>query len=339
MENEHENELLVTIIIPAYNVEKYIKKCIESVIAQTYSNIEILVVNDGSSDETYSIIKNFSKADNRIRLINQKNLGVSIARNNGMKKSTGDYLLFVDGDDFIASDYVEYMLGLVKKTKADFCLSKCCFTKSNEKQIKKEKVEVLSSEDATALLLSPEIFVGCWNKIFSRKFLVDNNLWFSSNLFYGEGLNFITMAAQLSRTIGIGNRKVYYYRRNNSISATSIFDITKVYNGERAIDSIQQSLKIDSQKVDTMLILHRCMYYANALVKIRANHVKNQYLQDNNRWIKYLRKNIRKLLHEHDVAPYRKALLLGTCISPWIVSKMDIVRRKRICNESVCDEQ
>lgn len=326
---------LVSVIIPAYNAGLYIKKCIKSVIEQTYSNIEILIINDGSTDDTLHIAEKLSKTDNRIRLLIQRNLGVSAARNNGIKNAKGEYLIFVDGDDYLAADYIEYMLGLIEQTHSDFCLSKCCFTKKDEKQTENQRVEILTQEEATALLLSPEIIVGCWNKIFKRTFLINNSIFFSTALFYGEGLNFITSAAQLANSVGVGNRKVYYYRRNNIISATSKFDIEKVYNGEKAIDTIEETLRVKSDKVNTMLILHRSLYYAYARVKIRANHVKRQYNQDDKRWMQYLNRNVGMLLFRHDVSLYRKALLLATCINPWFVMKMDTIRRRKICKESV----
>ena len=111
---------------------------------------------------------------------------------------------------------------------ADFCFSKNCYTRSNESQVEQDKIETRSSTDATALLLSPQVIVGCWNKIYKKSFLDQHALRFSTNLFYGEGLSFITAAAQCCDIVGIGCRKVYYYRRNNELSATTKFSIEKI---------------------------------------------------------------------------------------------------------------
>ncbi len=328
-------KLLISIIIPAYNAETYIEKCLSSILEQTYANIEVIVVDDGSIDKTGRFLDDISKQDSRVRVAHQENAGVSAARNSGIELSTGEYLVFIDADDYLAQDYIAYMLCLVEKTGADFCLSKCCFTKSREKQTEEEYIETLSSEDATALLLSSEVIVGCWNKIFKRSLLEVHNLRFSKDLFYGEGLSFITTATQLSSCVGVGNRKVYYYRRNNEASATTKFDIQKLYNGEKALKSIKKQLTIDSSKVNTMLNLHLCIFALGAIVRIKANHLEKKYSSDYKRWKLYLRRNVMKFAFVPEISLYRKLLLLGGCASPWLMMKLDTIRRKRISDNSV----
>lgn len=335
--NGENSRLLVSIIIPAYNVEKYIEKCIISILEQTYTNIEVIVVNDGSTDSTGNIVDNLSQHDSRVRVLHKKNAGVSAARNSGIKASAGEYVVFVDGDDYIARDYVEYMLSLVENTSSDFCLSKYCYTKSGEVQTENEYIEKLQPEDATALLLSPTIIVGCWNKIFKRSLIVDNNIWFSTTLFYGEGLTFITTLAQISNSIGVGNRKVYYYRRNNAASATTKFDINKIYNGEIALQNIGKQLVIDSPKINIMLKLHICLFSLGALVKIKAHGLEKEYLKDYKRWKSYIRYNTLKFIFNKEISVYRKCMLLGGCLSPWIMMKLDTIRRKYISDNSVED--
>ncbi len=109
----------ISIIIPAYNAERYIKYCLESLINQTYKNLEIIVVNDGSTDSTAEIIKEYQKKDDRIVLVNTKNHGVSHARNIGIERATGEYIGFVDSDDWIEQTMYEEMIGLIKTKKCD----------------------------------------------------------------------------------------------------------------------------------------------------------------------------------------------------------------------------
>jgi glycosyltransferase involved in cell wall biosynthesis len=113
------NNKLVSIIIPAYNVENYISRCLDSVILQSYQNIEILVINDGSTDNTLSIIESYRVRDRRISLINQKNKGLSAARNVGLDVSQGDYIYFVDGDDFISEKTIELLVYFSGKNNLD----------------------------------------------------------------------------------------------------------------------------------------------------------------------------------------------------------------------------
>ena len=97
-------EKLVSVIIPAYNIERYISRCLDSIMAQTYNNLEIIVIDDGSKDQTAEILDDYQKRDSRIIVVHKENGGVSSARNNGLDIATGDYISFVDGDDLIESN-------------------------------------------------------------------------------------------------------------------------------------------------------------------------------------------------------------------------------------------
>lgn len=332
---KHDSKALVSVIIPAYNVELYIEKCVQSLVEQTYQNIEILVVDDGATDNTGALADALAKTDPRIKVIHKENAGVSEARNTGIAASKGEYLVFVDGDDYLAQDYVAYMMDLVNQTGAEFCLSTHCYTQKGEAQTEPKQVRILQKEDATALLLSPAVIVGCWNKIFKKSLLTENNVYFSSTLFYGEGLSFITTMAQLSNCVGVGNRKVYYYRRNNETSATTKFNINKMYNGEKALTLIGDSLTVKNQKVDTMLTLHKSLFCLGAVVKLKANGLDKTYASDYKRWRDLVRTNSLKLLSNKDVSLYRKLMLMGGWICPGVMSKLDMARRKRISDNSV----
>lgn len=110
----------VSIIIPIYNSEKYLKQCLESIINQTYKNIEIICINDGSTDNSEKIIKDYLKTNKNITYLKQPNAGQSIARNKGLEKATGDFILFVDSDDFIEKNMVEKLIDpLTKSSKID----------------------------------------------------------------------------------------------------------------------------------------------------------------------------------------------------------------------------
>ena len=325
----------VSVIVPAYNVEKYIGKCVESIMAQTYKNIEIIIVNDGSTDNTSAILENYKNRDDRLVILHKQNAGVSEARNSGIDISSGDYIVFVDADDYLDSKYLEYMLQLASNVDSDFCMSKNCYTKVGELPIEKDNITVLSPEQATALLLSPIVIVGCWNKIFKRDFLTRNNLRFSSTLFYGEGLHFITRAATLANSVTVGEQRVYYYRRNNELSATTKFNIEKMVNGEKALKIIKDALPSDSPEINAMWNLHMCLFCLGAITKIQANNCKKEHKEEYNHWLRYLRKHYGDILFSKHVSMYRKAMLFGGCVSPWIMMNLDLIRRKRIAKASV----
>jgi len=123
---------LISIIVPIYNVEIYLEKCLNSIINQTYKNIEILLINDGSSDNSLRICKKYQKKDKRIVLINKKNGGLSSARNAGIDKASGNYLLFIDSDDYIEIDMIEKLYNNIKSNNADISICNFFITKKNK---------------------------------------------------------------------------------------------------------------------------------------------------------------------------------------------------------------
>jgi glycosyltransferase involved in cell wall biosynthesis len=329
MSSDVSEKWLISIIVPAYNVDKYIENCILSIVSQTYTNFELIVVDDGSTDRTKEIIDTYAEKDERIFVLHKKNEGVSSARNDGLDISRGDYVVFIDGDDYISKDFLSYLLNIAMQTGADFCLSKNCYIKTRDKQVRVDNISILNPEEGTALLLSPLVTVGCWNKIFRRNFLIDKNIRFSPALFYGEGLYFITTAAQVANYVAVGNRRVYYYRRSNEESATTKFNIEKLLNGEKALCQIKKDRIIKSHRIDNMFLLHMCTYCLGAIVRIKKNHLENVYRNDYKRWKVFLRHNLTLILFIHEVSLYRKFMLLGGVISPWIIAKLDIIRSKR----------
>lgn len=243
------NAIKVSIIVPIYNVDKFLDKCVESIINQSYYNLEIILVDDGSPDSSGEIADRYAEKDNRIKVIHQKNSGVSSARNAGIDVATGEYICFADGDDYLMEDYVEYLLELAIKNKADISLTTKMFGNYDLKQTRKEKIEIYSAEDATVSILCYNIPIGVYCKMFKRS-LINEKIRFLNNLYIGEGFNFNTTAFQNANRIAIGNRKIYYYRRDNATSATTKFSEDKWINGLMAINVIKENFIIKSKKID-----------------------------------------------------------------------------------------
>ncbi|MGX7075326.1 glycosyltransferase family 2 protein [Globicatella sanguinis] len=333
--NKHLLNPIISFIVPAYNCDKYIEKCVTSILKQTINEIEIIIINDGSSDKTKHIIDELAKQDFRVRPIHKKNEGVSIARNIGIQEANGKYVVFVDADDYISGDYAEYMLNLIRKNNGEFAFTTKCYVADGEDQTNNDVIRVISSEEATALLLSPSVIVGCWNKIYSLKFIRQNNLQFSTDLFYGEGLSFIITMSQMAKKIVIGNKKVYYYRRNNEMSATTRFDIEKLRNGERALIKIKNDISKKSETIDAMWRLHISLFSLGAITRMETNNVKRLYEKDYIHWRNIVKNNLLFLLSRRDISLYRKILLLLGYISPKLVGKLDVLRRRKIASNSV----
>ena len=162
---------LISIIVPIYRVEKYISKCLDSILSQTYKNLEIILVNDGSDDDSISIAKYYAKKDNRIVIIEEDNKGLSCARNNGINSSNGEYITFVDSDDYIEKDYIEKLYNGIKKYKVDIAIGGHNTIYSNGKI--KEKYSnneyVIDSKEALEkLLYVDDIDSFAWSKLYKK---------------------------------------------------------------------------------------------------------------------------------------------------------------------------
>lgn len=238
----------VSIIVPVYNVEKFLPKCIESIINQEYKNIEIILVDDGSPDNSGEICEHYKKIDNRIVVIHKENAGVSEARNTGIDYATGDYICFIDGDDFVMPDYVSYMLELVLRYNADISLTTEMFGNFDEKQTKKDIIDIWNNEDAVEAILCYRVPIGCYCKLFKKDTL--KQVRFLPDVFIGEGFNFNVDAFQHSNRIVASNRKIYYYRRDNPTSAMTKFSIAKCECGLKALEIIRKKLTIHTDRIE-----------------------------------------------------------------------------------------
>lgn len=217
---------LISIIVPVYNKEKYIKKCIESIIGQTYSNIEIILVNDGSTDSSLKILNEYQKQDSRINVIDKKNGGVSSARNAGIKKASGEKLLFVDADDYIADDYVENLI------KYDYDYVMCSYqTLQNETIIAENRYEEdIESGNVCNEVLKPQykrMIAMPYLKTFKKSILLDNNISFDETMRYGEDTCFVMQYLNYCSNAKIINYNGYYNRveDNNSLSRNYVKNI------------------------------------------------------------------------------------------------------------------
>ena len=249
-----ENEK-VSVVVAIYKSEEFLDKLIISLIEQTYKNIEIILIDDGSPDNSGKICDAYAEKDSRIKVIHKKNGGTCEARNVGMEQCTGEWLVIVDGDDWLETDYVEYMLRLVHQTGSDMGMSTEIFTTRDRIQTAVDKIETWTSEYTAAQIILPYIAIGPWNKIYRLDVLRQNNLTFSVP-WSGEGLYFSSFAAQYSNHVGIGHRKVYNYRLNNVNSGLTNYKLEMGTNAFQNIRYIKEHLIIK-----TPLLINACNWH------------------------------------------------------------------------------
>jgi len=243
-------DVKVSVIVPVYRVAKFLPKCIESIQSQDYRNIEIILVDDGSDDVSGKICDEYADSDCRIVVIHKPNGGVSSARNAGLERARGEYVCFVDGDDYVMTDYVSYLLHLALENEADIALTTAMFGNFNEEQSNDYSIEVYDTEKATEAMLCYRFPIGVYCRMFRRSFIEEQGIRFREELFIGEGFNFNMDCIQRANKIAAGHRKVYYYRRDNESSAMSSFSSSKWENGLHAIQAIKENLIIKSEKIE-----------------------------------------------------------------------------------------
>lgn len=240
---------LVSIIVPIYNAERYLIECVESILAQTYKNLEIILVNDGSTDNSLKISEGFANQDSRIKIINQKNSGVSTTRNTGIDAANGDYICFSDADDVLEIDYVDYLIQLISNENADISYTSQMFTTYSRKQVKNDIINLYTNEEATLQIFYYKVPIGVYCKMFKREFLNKHKIRFIPSIYIGEGFNFNTECFQRANRVVAGNRRIYFYRRNNLNSAMTKFDIRKCEMAIHAINTIKENLVLKSVKI------------------------------------------------------------------------------------------
>ena len=210
---------LVSIVVPVYNVSQYLRKSLESILNQTYRNLDIIIVDDGSTDESFEICQAYALIDKRINLIHQENKGLCGARNTGIDHAKGKYITFVDSDDYVENDYIEYLLNQLLENRAEIasCEAYVLRNSKNTYFIKESGIKIISSKEAIdRLLYDDDVHTNVWAKLFLTELF--EGVRFPEGMFFEE-------SAVIHKLIfkcffySIGYSQKYYYNiRENSIT-------------------------------------------------------------------------------------------------------------------------
>lgn len=213
---------LVSVIIPAYNARDYIERCLDSICSQTYKSLEIIIVNDGSNDNTLEFCERYAVKDSRIKVIDQINSGVSEARNTGLKNATGKYVQFVDADDYLDKTITRRLVENIADTE----LVVSSFYKNNkdglceDERVYSGTVDIAEYAELMTWHPSDFYFGVVWNKLFKRDLIINNNLFFDRNINFGEDFIFNMEYLKLIKKVKLLPEYLYYYTDNNAESLT-----------------------------------------------------------------------------------------------------------------------
>ena len=218
----------VSVIVPVYNVEKYLRRCIDSILAQTYGDIEVILVDDGSTDESNKICREYKDRDKRIKLVIKENGGLSSARNAGLKKASGNYVVFIDSDDYVCNEYIERLVELVRLNDAEMAVVGLELVTSGRPKLKdiKTQVEILDSRNALErMLLEKDFSVSANGKIYKRG-LFSSIEYPEGRLYEDNGCTYKLIMR--SKRIVCSNEKLYYYCIREKSITSSGFNIQKM---------------------------------------------------------------------------------------------------------------
>lgn len=264
----------ISIIVPVYNAEEYLKKCLDSLVNQTKKELEFILINDGSTDKSEEIIKTYK--DKRIKYFKNKNQGIGKTRNFGIEKSSGKYLMFLDSDDYFSNDACEILYKEAEKEKADLIVFDYYrVEKGNLNEVKIESFNATNIKDDPNLLL--KVNLGPCNKIYKTDLIKNNGIKFEESLKYEDTL-FVVKAIYNAQKIIKLNRFLHYYmiheKSETTVRDERVFDILKI------VDKIRKYLKNDKSIKETVDKL---------TVQILTNYtIQQRYQSDKNIAMKFI---------------------------------------------------
>ena len=279
-----ENEK-ISIIVPVYNVEKYLPRCVDSLIQQTYSNIEIILVEDGATDSSDAICDTYQKKDSRIKVIHKKNGGLSDARNKGIEIATGEYVACVDSDDYVTSDMYEILLKNLKETNSDISIGnyKMIANEENRKEDRTYHYDVI--EDKTAMMVNllehPCIQNYAWNKLYKRE-LFDNVYYPYGKKMEDLGTTYL-LFDKCHKIVYTKDIVYYYYQREDSIvnkkNLSLVLDKLELTLQRYSYlkEKYPEILQIDKDMVMTCVSTHQYVYQNKETKALKDQNVINAY--------------------------------------------------------------
>lgn len=255
---------LISIIVPIYKVEPYLRRCLNSIVNQTYTNLEIILVDDGSPDNCPQICDEYAAKDNRIIVIHKENGGLSDARNAGLDICKGEYVSFIDSDDYVDSNYIESLIEPTKKDSYDFIIAD--YLSSNEEiepsHLSCKEGPIQSSLTIISIYCNQQYPPSAWAKLYKRSFLDSNKFRFQKGLLFEDQLWSCTLAC-FAKNIYIIHKQIYHYTiRTDSIMQSSDIGFSKRLSSwcfiltqeENILSSYQESLKKEISSFFTIKI-------------------------------------------------------------------------------------
>ena len=275
------DNVLVSLIVAVYNGEKYIASCIDSIMNQTYQNYEVILVDDGSKDNSGTICDYYAEKDSRIKVIHQVNRGCSAARNEGLSHARGEYIGIIDQDDYLHEKYIEYFMKLMLDHNAEIATTDTILSFIGNAPASTDldfnKYSIISGEDAAKEMLMYTLQIGPWNKLIKKSLIERAGISFQEQFYCGEGFAFSVECFQSTNKVVVGHQNVYFYRIDNATSGSSTFSLRKYKSSVNAQDYMRNVLKDKSQYADNVLKFSKWRTLSDNFTLLKASGDKNRY--------------------------------------------------------------
>lgn len=292
-----QKQKLISVIIPIYNCEKYVECCVKSVCHQTYKNLEIILVNDGSTDDSLNICLELERVDDRIRVISSENHGVSHARNIGLKHCNGEYIGFVDADDEILPTMYEIMVKRIEASgNADMACCTDLYLSESGKELSRTYVkdETLESKQILQYFFRLKIPGGVCNKLFSRKLIADNSIFFDESISMNEDLLFVCEVGGYAKYCTMINIPLYIYYEHLS-SVTHI--VESQYNPNKiSFVRAAEEMKKKMSNIDDETLKMWNIYCCHKLIDAIGYLKKYKYNSDAKNLMHQYKRKIRPII-------------------------------------------
>lgn len=316
----------VSIIIPIYNAERFLDRCLGSILGQTYENIEVIAVNDGSRDGSLAVLNAYAEQDRRIHIVSQENAGVSTARNAGLANASGDFILFVDADDWIEPDMVSSLLRLLEEDpEADIaiCNSDAAEHSDEAVLIAEPIVQVLFPEQHRKEFLIHQRLQGMlWNKLIRASLF--HGLSFDSAVGYGEDAQIMWKVLCRCRNIVLTNQ-VYYHHIIEPTSISNQRFSSKRYSAVRVWQEIEDSARRNYPHMRKLATERLTFYAAFTLYEMFASDYKDAAAETD--FLHVMRSNLAVLIKAPSISVKTKVFAVITAVSPRL-SRMLLTKRK-----------
>lgn len=281
---------MISVIVPVYNAEKFLNRCIDSILGQTYKDFELILVDDGSQDHSSDILNKYAKMDHRVNLISQNNKGVSGARNTGLQAAKGEYFLYVDADDWIEQDMIEKLISTGRKEDADIIMCNSDHAEEKADLIKglPTEVDVWDHDRQRYEFMKHQRLTGMlWNKLIRRS--MSDGILFNERTGYGEDAEFLWKILKKSQKMIVINEILYHHVLEKT-SISHLHFSEKKYSAIPMWEQIVEEISQDDPKLIDLARERLMSAAVFSMYEVKKSQYKNKHQ------IKHMRKIVRENL-------------------------------------------